>query len=106
MKASGLRPGRRGNDNAAKNCLASKTLDVRDNCRDALLGCQPRHVERQGPRQFWIEHGVVATLVDRIGGIGAFEHGCAIGRLDATYKFILVTHQADGDEPRAAACCC
>ena len=37
---------------------------------------------------------------------GAASHGCAIGRLDATYKFILVTHQADGDESRAAACCC
>src|SRR6476660_5429209 len=87
-------------------CLASKTFDVRDNCLDALLGRQPCHVERQSPRQPWIEHGVVATLVDRVGGIGAFEHGCAIGRLDTTYKFILVAHQADGDEPGAAACRC
>lgn len=49
---------------------------------------------------------MVATLVDGIGGIGAFEHRRAIGRLDTTYKFIVVTHQADGDEPGATACRC
>ena len=38
-------------------------------------GFKQGYIERQSPRQPWIEHGVVANLVDRIGGIGDLSMG-------------------------------